>query len=187
MAFFDKLTQTASNVGKNVASSAAKVGSSAAVAAQEQTELAQLKSQVNVINQELDSFYVQIGRRYIDYVLETGDMPGIDASDLLKLMDPKMTKKKELEQQIIELEKEIKNKSVLREKQQAEETYLAEKAKLDKALAMELMSQSEYEVKLAIAKKKYDNFEEIRKVQQLADMNLITKEEKESKIKELTE
>ena len=42
MAFFDKLTQTASNVGKNVASSAAKVGSSAAVAAQEQTELAQL-------------------------------------------------------------------------------------------------------------------------------------------------
>lgn len=187
MAFFDKLTQTASNVGKNVASSVAKVGSSAAVAAQEQTELAQLKSQVNVINQELDSFYVQIGRRYIDYVLETGDMPGIDASDLLKLMDPKMTKKKELEQQIIELEKEIKNKSVLREKQQAEETYLAEKAKLDKALAMELMSQSEYEVKLAIAKKKYDNFEEIRKVQQLADMNLITKEEKEAKIKELTE
>ena len=114
-------------------------------------------------------------------------MTGIDVSDLLKLMDPKMTKKKELEQQIIELEKEIKNKSVLREKQQAEETYLAEKAKLDKALAMELMSQSEYEVKLAIAKKKYDNFEEIRKVQQLADMNLITKEEKEAKIKELTE
>lgn len=41
---------------------------------------------------------------------------------------------------------------------------------------MELMSQTEYEVKLAIAKKKYDNFEEIRKVLQLADMNLITKE-----------
>ncbi len=52
---------------------------------------------------------------------------------------------------------------------------------------MELMSQTEYEVKFAIAKKKYDNFEEIRKVQQLADMNLITKEEKEAKIKELTE
>ena len=32
-----------------------------------------------------------------------------------------------------------------------------------------------------------ENFEEIRKVQQLADMNLITKEEKEAKIKELTE
>ena len=74
MAFFDKLTQTASNVGKNVASSAAKVGSSATVVAQEQTELVQLKSQVNVINQELDSLYVQFGRRYVDHVLETGDM-----------------------------------------------------------------------------------------------------------------
>lgn len=185
MAFFDKLTQTASNVGKSVASSA-KIKSSTTITTQKQTKLTQLKSQVNVINQKLYAFYVQIEKRYIDYVLETGDMPGIDASDLLKLMDPKMTKK-ELEQQIIELEKEIKNKSVLREKQQAEEEYLAEKAKLDKALAMELMSQSDYEVKLAIAKKKYDNFEEIRKVQQLADMNLITKEEKEAKIKELTE
>ncbi len=66
----------------------AKVGFSAAVAAQEQLELAQLKPQVNVINQELDVFYVQIGRRYIDYVLEIGDMFGIDASDLLKLMEP---------------------------------------------------------------------------------------------------
>lgn len=187
MAFFDKLTQTASNVGKSVASSAAKVGSSATVTAQEQTELVQLKSQVNVINQELDAFYVQIGRRFVDYIIETGEMPGIDASDLLKLMEPKMDKKKELEEEIIKLEKEIKNKSILREKQQAETEYLEEKAKLDKAMAMELMSQDDYNAKLAVAKKKYDNFEEIRKVQQLADMNLISKEEKEAKLKELTE
>ena len=50
---------------------------------------------------------------------------------------------------------------------------------------LETGAMSEYEVKLAIAKKKYDNFEEIRKVQQPADMNLITKEEKEAKNKEL--
>lgn len=62
-------------------------------------------------------------------------MPGIDASDLLKLMDPKMTKKQELEQKIIELEKEISTKNVLREKQLVEEEYLAEKVKLDRALA----------------------------------------------------
>lgn len=187
MAFFDKLTQTASNVGKSVATSAAKVGSSATVTAQEQTEFVQLKSQVNVINQELDAFYVQIGRRFVDYIIETGEMPGIDASDLLKLMEPKMDKKKELEEEIIKLEKEIKNKSILRENQQAEAEYLDEKAKLDKAMAMELMSQDDYNAKLAVAKKKYDNFEEIRKVQQLADMNLISKEEKEAKLKELTE
>lgn len=43
------------------------------------------------------------------------------------------------------------------------------------------------QVKLAKAKKKVDNFETIRKVQQQYDMGLITKEEKEAKIKELTE
>lgn len=187
MGLFDKVTQTASNIGNGIANSSAKVGSAAAVTAQEQSKLVSLKSQVNVINQELDAFYVQIGRRYIDYVLETGEMPGINASDLLKLMEPNMTKKKEIEQEIINLEKEIKNKSILREKQQAEEEYLSEKGKLDKALAMDVISQDDYEVKLAIAKKKFDNFEEIRRVQQQFDMNLITREEKEAKIKALTE
>lgn len=114
-------------------------------------------------------------------------MPGIDVSDLLKLMDPKLVKKKELEQEIINLEKEIKNKSVLREKQQVEEEFLAEKSKLEKALAMDVITQEDFDEKLAKAKKKVDNFETIRKVQLQYDMGLITKEEKEAKIKELTE
>ena len=74
MGLFDKVTQTASNIGNGIANSSAKVGSAAAVTAQEQSKLVSLKSQVNVINQELDAFYVQIGRGYIDYVLETGEM-----------------------------------------------------------------------------------------------------------------
>lgn len=186
MGLFDKITQTASNIGKGVAKTATTVGSSATVTVQEQTELATLKSQVNVINQELDAFYTQVGRRYIDYVLESNEMPGIDVSDLLKLMDPKLVKKKELEQEIVNLEKEIKNKSVLREKQQVEEEFLAEKSKLEKALAMDVITQEDFDEKLAKAKKKVDNFETIRKVQQQYDMGLITKEEKETKIKELT-
>lgn len=187
MGLFDKVTKTASNIGNSAKASAIKVGSNASVAVQEQSELVALKSQVNVINQELDSSYVQIGRKFVDYVLETGDMPGIDISDILKLIDPKMTKKQELEQQIIKLEKEIKEKNMLREKQQAEEQFLAEKEKLDKALAMDIISQEDYEVKLAIARKKVDNFEAIRKIEQQAEMGLITKEEKDQRIKDLSE
>ena len=187
MGLFDKVTQTASMLGKSVANSAINIGASATTAVQEQGELVQLKSQINVIEQELDVLYAQIGRRYIDFVLETGEMPGIDASDLLKLMDPKMTKKMELEQKVIELEKEIKTKTILREKQMAEEEFLAEKTKLDRALAMDVLTQDEYDIKLSIAKKKVDNFEEIRRVNQQAEMGLITKEEKESRIKALTE
>lgn len=187
MGIFDKVTHKATTIGKNIAGSAIKLGSSITATTQEQTELVQLKSQVNVIEQELNAFYMQIGRRYIDYVLETGDMPGIDASDLLKLMDPKMTKKMELEQRIVELEKEIKAKDILREKKMAEEEFLKEKEKLDKALAMDVVTQEEYDVRIAIAKKKVDNFEEIRRVKQQADMGLITKEEKDARLKELME
>lgn len=187
MGFFDKVTQTASKAGRSVVTSAGKIGSSVTAAAHEQSELMQLKSQLNVLNQELDSFYIQIGRRYIDYVLETGEMPGIDASDLLKLIDPKMMEKEEVEQKIIALEKEIKEKSVLRDKQQAEKDYLTEKSKLDKALSMDIISQDDYEIRLAIAKKKFDNFEEIRRIEQQENMGLITNVEKDAKIKELTE
>lgn len=185
MAFFDKVTKTASNIGNSVLKTATNVGSGAAVTAQEQTELVALKSQINVIEQELNSSYVQIGRKYVEYVIQSGEMPGIDVSDILKLIDPKMTKKQELEKKIIELEKEIKQKNILREKQQAEEEYLAEKSKLDKALGMDVISQDEYDIKLAIARKKVDNFEAIRKIEQQADMGLITKEEKAQKIEAL--
>jgi len=187
MGLFDKVTKTATTIGKSAMSSAVAVGSTVGVAAQDQSELAGLKMQVNVIEQELESSYVQIGRRYVEYVVKSGEMPGIDVADILKLIEPKLAKKEELEHQIIELEKKIKNSAVLREKQAAEEEYLAEKAKLDKALAMEILSQDEYDAKIASAKKKVDNFEMIRKVEQQYDMKLITKEERDAKIKELSE
>ena len=187
MAFFDKVTKAASNLGKSAISTASNVGSTVGVAAQDQSELTSLKMQVNVIEQELDASYVQIGRRYVDHVIATGEMPGIDVSDLLKLMDPKLTQKEELEKKIIELEKKIKNNAILREKQAAEAEFLQEKAKLDKALAMDILSQEEYEIKLAAAQKKVDNFEAIRKVEQQYDMKLLTREERDAKIKALTE
>ncbi|MGN0612632.1 MAG: hypothetical protein ACI4JB_01905 [Porcipelethomonas sp.] len=164
-----------------------KVGSNATAATQEQAELVSLRSQINVIDQELDSAYTQIGRKYVEYVVETNEMPGIDVSDILKMIDPKLTKKQELEQKIIQLEKEIKQKKIVREKAAAEEEFLAQKQKLDKALAMELLSQEEYDEKVAVARKRVDNFEEIRKVEQQAEMGIITKEEKAEKLKALTE
>lgn len=185
MGLFDKISKTAQNIGQSVSKTAVNVGSNANVAIQEQTELTELRSQINVINQELDVAYVQIGRKFVEYVLETGEMPAIDVSDVLKMMDPKLTKKMDMEKRIIQLEKEIKQKDVLRAKGRAEEEFLAEKAKLDKALGMELLTQEEYNAKITSARKKVDNFDELRRVEQQAEMGLITAEEKEAKIKAL--
>ena len=52
---------------------------------------------------------------------------------------------------------------------------------------MDLLTQEEYDAKLAVAKKKVDNFEQIRKVKQQAEMGLITQEEMEAKLAELTQ
>ena len=185
MGLFDKVAKAAGSIGNSVSNSAAKIGSNVVVTSKEQTELVSLKSQINVINQELNAAYAQIGRKYVDCVLETGEMPGIDVSDILKLMDPKLQKKQELEAEIIRVEKEIKSKNVLREKQQAEADFLKEKDKLDKALAMDLLTQEDYEAKIAVARVRVDNFEAIRKIEQQAEMGLITPAEKQQKIAEL--
>lgn len=185
MGIFDKVAQKTANVGKSVAGSAAKVGSSVVSSTQEQAELVQLKSKVNVIEQELSASYSIVGKKFVEFVVATGEMPGIDISDLFPVIEPKLTEKKELEEKIIKLEKEVKNKAVLREKQQAEEEFQKEKGKLDKALAMDVISQDEYNSKLSVIQKKLDCFEEIRKLEKQVDMKLITKEEKDAKIKAL--
>lgn len=93
MGLFYKISKTAQNIGQSVSKTASNIGSSANVAIQEQAELNELRSQINVINQELEVAYTQIGRKYVEYVLETSEMPGIDVSDTLKMIDPKMSKK----------------------------------------------------------------------------------------------
>ena len=67
-------------------------------------------------------------------------------------------------------------------KEAAEAEFQQEKTKLDRALAMELLSQDEYDVKLASARKKVDNFEAIRKVEQQFEMDLMSREERDAKI-----
>jgi hypothetical protein len=123
-----------------------------------------------------------IGKKYVEYVIESGEMPGIDVYDILHLMDPKLERKQELQQKIIELEKRIKNEKILREKQAAENDYYEQKEKLEKALAMEIIDKAEYEKRVDSLKKKLDNFELIRKLEQQVQMGLITEEEKNAKL-----
>ncbi len=189
MGMFDKVVKAGKNLGSSIGSAAAttatNVGSSVATAAKEHSELAGLKAEINVIEKELDASYVMIGRKYVDYVIETGEMPGIDITDILKMIDPKMTRKQELQEKVIELEKRIKEQDALRDKQAAEAEYIAGKEKLDKALAMGVLDQEDYDVKLSALQKKRDNFEIMRKLDQQVQMGIITEEEKNAKLFEI--
>lgn len=152
---------------------------------QKESEIENINRELQSIENDLDAAYMQIGRRFMEKAARTKDLCGLEIRDILRVMQPKATRKAELEKQIAMIEKEIREINFLRDKEQAELEYQDEKAKLDKALHMDILTQQEYEQRLSAAKKKADNFEEIRRINQQFEMKLISAEERDMKIKKL--
>ena len=274
MGFFDKALKKVQDVGENIAASANNVKTVVETSVQDTMEITGLKRQIRELEKEMDAQYLQIGKKYAEFVADMDDAepetaeneaaeaetteatessevidevkeeaidevkaeaaaetvdeakeeaaaetidevkaedtaetideekevseepaedkvaeesdedeePVFDVSDFLTIIKQDQAKKKELENQLAEVEKRPKQNTLLREKTKAEESFEQEKGVLDKALAMEIISKEEYEQKLNIAKKKVENFEEIKKIEQQFEMGIITKEEKDEKI-----
>lgn len=263
MGFFDKALKKVQDVGENIAASASNVKTVVETSVQDTMEIASLKRQIRELEKEMDAQYLQIGKKYAEFVADMDDAepetaepetaeteiaeteiaepeaeqneepealeneapaetidevkaedtaetidevkeeseepeedevteesdedeePVFDVSDFLTIIRQDQAKKKELEDQLAEVEKRAKQNALIREKTKAEEAFEQEKGVLDKALAMEILSKEEYEQKLNIARKKVENFEEIKKVEQQFEMGIITKEEKDEKINAL--
>ena len=274
MGFFDKALKKVQDVGENIAASANNVKTVVETSVQDTMEITGLKRQSRELEKEMDAQYLQIGKKYAEFVADMDDAepetaeneaaeaetteatepsevidevkeeaidevkaeaaaetvdeakeeaadetidevkaedtaetideekevseepaedkvaeesdedeePVFDVSDFLTIIKQDQAKKKELENQLAEVEKRAKQNTLLREKTKAEESFEQEKGVLDKALAMEIISKEEYEQKLNIARKKVENFEEIKKIEQQFEMGIITKEEKDEKI-----
>lgn len=185
MGFFDKALSVAKNVGSQAINTATTAGSELGTAAKDSAAISALKMELAGIEEELNAAYLQIGRKYVEFVVISGEMPGINVVDILKGMDPKMTRKAEIEKEIIQIEKKMKDGELLREKQKVEEDFLQEKSKLDKALGMELLSKEEYDARISIARKRVDNFEKIRKIEQQCEFGIINSAERDIMIKKL--
>ena len=274
MGFFDKALKKVQDVGENIAASANNVKTVVETSVQDTMEITGLKRQIRELEKEMDAQYLQIGKKYAEFVADMDDAepetaeneaaeaetteatepsevidevkeeaidevkaeaaaetvdeakeeaadetidevkaedtaetideekevseepaedkvaeesdedeePVFDVSDFLTIIKQDQAKKKELENQLAEVEKRAKQNTLLREKTKAEESFEQEKGVLDKALAIEIISKEEYEQKLNIARKKVENFEEIKKIEQQFEMGIITKEEKDEKI-----
>lgn len=246
MGFFDKALKKVQDVGENIAASASNVKTVVETSVQDTMEITSLKRQIRELDKEMDAQYLQIGKKYAEFVAnmddaepETAEAPAevideekaeetaeaidevkaedtaeaidevkaeeseepeedevteesdedeepvFDVSDFLTIIRQDQAKKKELENQLAEVEKRAKQNALIREKTKAEEAFEQEKGVLDKALDMEILSKEEYEQKLNIARKKVENFEEIKKIEQQFEMGIITKEEKDEKINAL--
>lgn len=181
MDLFDKATRVAKSVGDNVVNSAKSVYSST----KEQNELAGLNIQKAAIEKKLNISYAEIGKRYVEYVglCDTGEV--FQVEDILEDMKPDLEKLEEVKTEIAQMEAVIKQNNMEKLQKKAEEEFLDVKKKLDKALQMDVISDEDYEVKLAAAKKKLDNYEVLHKLEVQYDMDIITKEEYKEKVKEI--
>jgi len=160
--------------------------STAIISSQENARVNDIRTELLVIDGELNAAYKQIGEKYVKFMSETNDIPGIDVKDILKRMEPKLEKKSEIEAELIKLEKKLKDQVILQEKEKFESEFIRKKEALDKAKSMDIISDDEYYLKLKEYTKKMDNFQAIRNVNKQYELGIISYEELQMKLRDLT-
>ena len=182
MDMFGKATRAVKEVGENVFGSAKSIGNSIYSTSKEQSELAGMKVQKSVIEKRLEESYAKIGKRYVEYMNVSDASEAFDISDILEVMQPDLDKLSEIVATLQEKEIEAKKEEEEKRQKKALDEYEAQKAKLDKALEMEIIEQDEYEAKLAVVQKKYDNYDQLRKIDMQLQMGIINEEEHAEKV-----
>ena len=185
MGLFDRIKTTASGVGSAIAKGTGQIAGKATVEAKEQAKIVAVKADIAAVQAEIDTAYAVIGKLYVEKLLAGVEITEFGAAPTLKLIEPKLEKKMELEKELVALEKALADSQVLQERQLIQAEVEEVKAKLDKAIAMGVISQADYDAKLAQASKKLDHFEEIRNLKKQAELGLLTSAELDAKIQAL--
>jgi len=185
MDMFEKATKVVKEVGENVIDSAKSIGTSIYSTSKGQSELASMKVQKSVIEKRLEDSYAKIGKRYVEYMNLSDGSEAFDISDILEVMQSDLDKLNEITDVLQEKEVEAKKEEEERRHKKALDEYNAQKAKLDKALKMDIIDQGEYEDKLTVVQKKYDNYERLRKIDMQLQMGIISDEEHAEKINKI--
>lgn len=185
MDLFEQATKVAKEVGSSVVDSAKNIGNTIYSSTKEQSEIANLKIQKSSLSKKLQDSYAEIGKRYVKFTktAEAGEL--FDASDLLQAMQADLDKMSEIDAAIEEKNLTAKKDEEEKLQRKAEDEYLAAKEKLDKALAMDIITKDEYDEKMIPIQKKFDNHVQLRKYDMQLQMGIITAEEYDQKVADL--
>ncbi|MCB2295215.1 hypothetical protein LGK95_17160 [Clostridium algoriphilum] len=156
------------------------------VSSQDDAKINDIKTELTAIDGELDVAYKQIGEKYFKYISETKESPVIEVEDILNLMEPKQEKRNEMKAQLAELEKKVKDQVILQEKEKFENEFKRQKDALDRAKSIDVISEDEYNSKLKEYTKKLENFQAIRNVKKQYELGIISYNELQMKLRELT-
>ena len=185
MGFFNKIKTQASSIGNSISDSVGQVSGDALTASKENAKLIAIKAEIASIDGNLEIAYKEIGKKYVEHLAKTGEYFEIGVKNTLMQIEPKLEQKEKLENELIEIEKMLKDQLIMQEKAQFQREFDEEKAKLDKAYKMDVISKDEYDTKLAKIQTKLNNFEEIRKIKKQYEMELISEQEMKQKLASL--
>ena len=185
MGLFDRIKTTAAGVGSSIAKGTGQLAGKATAEAKEAAKIAAVKADIASVQAEIDTAYVTIGKLYVDKLLAGAEITDFGAGPTLKLIEPKIEKKMELEKELLALEKALADSQILQERQLVQNEIDAIKAKLDKAKAMGAITDDDYNARLAKAGKKLEHFDEIRMLKKQKDLGLLTSAEFDEKVNAL--
>lgn len=185
MGFFNDLMKTGKSLGSQVGSAIGRAASRTSTSAKTAAKLTSLKMEINSIDSEFEKIYIMVGKKYVDYLIETDDNPAIDVEEEFRAIIPLMERKEALEKEITELETSSMQNNYMEDLHDAKQEYYEQKRKLDQALKMGVITQDEYDSKIEKYKTKVDNFREIQRLQKQHEMGIITKDELKFRLKAL--
>ena len=182
MGFLSKVKAQATNIGEGLSSSTSKLAGNVLTSTKENSKLVAIKAEITSIDGDLEFAYKAIGKKYIEHASQNGECFDFGVQAILESIAPKIDKKEKLQDEIIQIEKELKDQLLMQEKAVFQREFDEIKSKLDKALKMDVISASDHSEKLAKAQKRVDNFLEIRKVEKQCEMGLLSEDEKNEKL-----
>lgn len=185
MGLFDRIKTTASGIGSSIAKGTGQLAGKATVEAKEAAKITAVKADIAAVKAEIETGYVTIGKLYVEKLLAGMEISDFGAGPTLKLLEPKLEKKLELEKELVALEKALADSQVLQERQIIQNEIDEIKAKLDKAKAMGAISDDDYNERLAKANKKLEHFEDIRRLKKQKELGLLSSEEFDAKVNAL--
>ena len=182
MGLLDRIKTTASGIGSSIAKGTSQLAGKATVEAKETAKIAAVRADISAVQADIETGYLAIGKMYVEKLLAGADIPDFGAGPTLKLIEPKLARKIELEKELGELERSLADSQVLQERQIVQDEVDQIKDKLDKAKAMGAITDADYAARLAKANKKLEHFEEIRMFKKQKELGLLTSEEFDAKV-----
>ncbi len=142
--------------------------------------ISKLKAEIVRIEGQLQPIYTALGKKYAESGSED-----FNADEELKAIAEKKQEIANLKNEILEVEKSKMNNKLAEKKKAFEAKINSEKEKLDKALALGVITQEEHDSKVSEQQKKLDNYDEIARIEEQFDLGIISNEEKEQRIKDI--